>query len=152
MRPPHLAAETVVSVYNRAIATILRELDAMDEGDAVREQLAAFADQRSPYRQLLAGIVPADDGSLDPAQVVANVGRMSHVAEPEDALGRWLYEYASYALFLARPQLLRARQERAESGVSSDQARLSQRVAEILEPIVPVDPASIAAPLPSRTP
>ncbi len=152
VRPPHLAAEMVVSVYNRAIATILRELDAMDEGDAVREQLAAFADQRSPYRQLLAGIVPADDGSLDPAQVVANVGRMSHVAEPEDALGRWLYEYASYALFLARPQLLRARQERADSGVPSDQPRLSQRVAEILEPIVPVDPAAVAPPLPSRAP
>jgi hypothetical protein len=78
---------------------------------------------------------------------------MSHVSEPEDALGRWLYEYASYALFLARPQLLRARQERAESGAPSEQPRLSQRVAQILEPIVPVDPSSAGVPpVPSRFP
>jgi hypothetical protein len=147
VKPPRLQAETVVSVYNRAIATILRELDAMDEGDAVREQLAAFAAQRDPYRHLFAGIMPADDGSLDPLRVVANLRRMSGVADPEEALGRWLYEYASYGLFLARPQLLRARQERGSEGAApSDRPRLSQRVAQILEPIVPVDPSSAGRP------
>lgn len=141
IKPPRLDAPTVVSVYNRAIATILRELDAMDEGDAVRAQLAEFAG-RDPYRQLLFDVSPADDGSLDPHRVALNMDRFANVADPEETLGRWLYEYASYALFLARPQLLRAKRERGESSAPSDRPRLSQRVAEILDPIVPVDPSS----------
>lgn len=137
VKPPRLDAPTIVAVYNRAIATILRELDAMDEGDAVREQLAGFAG-RDPYRQLLFGVTPADDGTLDPAAVARNLDRFANLADPEETLGRWLYEYASYALFLARPQLLRARNDAAPN----DRPRLSQRVAEILDPIVPIDPSS----------
>lgn len=142
VKPPRLDKPTIVAVYNRAIATILRELDAMDEGDAVREQLAAFAG-RDPYRQLLFDVTPADDGTLDPGAVSRNMDRFANLADPEDTLGRWLYEYASYALFLARPQLLRARTERGEAA-PSERPRLSQRVAEILDPIVPVDPSSAA--------
>ncbi len=150
VKPPRLDRATVVAVYNRAIAMILRELDAMDEGDAVRTQLADFA-TRDPYRQLLFDISPADDGSLDPHSVASNMNRFPNVADPEETLGRWLYEYASYALFLARPQLLRAKRERGDAGGLSERPRLSQRVAAILDPIVPVDPSSATGvPRPER--
>lgn len=146
VKPPRLLAETVVAVYNRAIAMILRELDAMDEGDAVREQLAAWAAQREPYRALFTGFEPADDGALDARRIVANLPDLGMLPEPEDTLARMLYEYASYALFLARPQLSRGRAERADgtppsSNDGNEGPRLSQRVAAILEPIVPIDPA-----------
>jgi hypothetical protein len=134
IRPPLLSPSAIVNIYNGAIALILRELDAMDEGDAVREQLATFAAQSPALRALLGGEMPADDGTVDEARVIANVERTDAPADAPALLASALHEYASYALFLARPHV--RRMEEAREGRSE---RLSSRVSAILEPIAPPD-------------
>jgi hypothetical protein len=127
VRGPTLAPFDIVATYNRAIGLILRELDAMDEGDTVREQLAAFAAQRGAL-DMLRGAGPSDDGTLDATKIASNLG-----AGGEQRLADHLYEAASYALFLARPHL-----KRRDLGKNRDvKSRLSQRVSELLEPIAP---------------
>jgi hypothetical protein len=131
VRPPRLPPEEALAAYNRAIAMILRELDAMDEGDEIRQQLAKFAASGGVYAQLFKGAGPDDDGTIDANKVAENIATFEQPKEAEAMLGRWLYEYASYALFLARPIVRRAEDARR----SQPRQRLSQRVAEILEPI-----------------
>src|SRR5262249_35437272 len=113
-----------------------REVDAMDEGDAVRLQLAMFTAKSPVYPQLFDGAGPADDGTLDGARVSDNVARFEDPIEAEDLLGQWLHEYISYALFLARPHLRRAQDARAAAQVAP-KARLSELVSTIVEPIAP---------------
>jgi hypothetical protein len=125
VRPPRTSTEAAVGIYNDAIALVLRELDAMDEGDQVRTQLAEFAESKG-LAALFLGAGPDDDGSLDVATVVRNASALGAAAL--DALPRRLFEYASYALFLARPHLRRADQ-------SQGKPRITQRVARMLEPI-----------------
>jgi hypothetical protein len=132
IKPPRLTTNDIVDVFNGAIAVILRELDAMDEGDPVREQLAKFAADRSPA-PLLAGAGPADDGTLDGARIALNIAAVDDPRAVE-TLSRWLYEYASYALFLARPHLRRRHEGDQEN---SPQPRLSARVSALLDPIAP---------------
>jgi hypothetical protein len=132
VKAPRLTAKAVVDVYNQAISLILRELDAIDEGDSVREQLVAFANKGDAYATLFVGAGPADDGTLDAARVADNVTRVSNAKDAEEKLAQWLYDYASYALFLARPHLQRVQAARDESGAPK---RLSQRVNALLQPI-----------------
>ena len=127
-----------------ALAKMERQVaDALDKGARLvtgGERLTADGlDAGCFYAPtLLADVTPADDGTLDPTAVARNLDRFANLTDPEETLGRWLYEYASYALFLARPQLLRAKGD----APPNDRPRLSQRVAEILDPIVPIDPSS----------
>lgn len=132
VRAPRVDARSAVDVFNRAVALILRELDAMDVGDTVREHLTAFAVGKPHYGPLLGGAGPADDGTLDAARIVDNVAKAGKSAEQD--LTALLYEYASYALFLARPHLRRSREAR---GAAPEGPRLSARVSAILEPIAP---------------
>lgn len=127
IKEPRLSVAATVRIYNNAIALLLRELDAMDEGDAVREQLATFTTEPS-FAALLAGAGPSDDGTLDASVVTENVGR----ADPRtaEALPQKLYELGSYALFLARPHLDRMAPPR-----DGTRPRLSARVSAILDPI-----------------
>jgi hypothetical protein len=133
IKPPRLTAKAVVDVYNQAIALILRELDAIDEGDSIRDQLVSFASKGEVYTTLFVGAGPADDGTLDAAKVAENVMRVSNAKDAEEKLAHWLYEYASYALFLARPHLQRVQAAKEESGAAPK--RLSQRVNAVLQPI-----------------
>lgn len=128
IKPPKLDHEEVVTVFNEAIALVLRELDAMDQGDAVRSQLAEIA-QRGVFPRLLVGVRPADDGTLDPALLARNIAAFPDPAEAAEQLSQWLSEYVSYALFLARPHIARARRARPDSVGSP---RLSQRVGALL--------------------
>lgn len=130
VREPSLGVRDAVRTYNGAIALLLRELDAMDEGDAVREQLAAFA-SADPLARALAGAGPADDGTLDDAVVEANVAKSGSARDLADAIPAKLHEMASYALFLARPHLARM----AQGGSDEKRPRLSTRVAAMLEPL-----------------
>jgi hypothetical protein len=130
IRPPRLPTPAIVDAFNNAIALILRELDAMDEGDAVRAQLATFAEQSPVFRDLCANAGPADDGTLDPATVAANTARAESTEETEDRLAAFLHEFASYALFLARPHL-----RRFERGGARRKQRISTRVSAMLDPI-----------------
>jgi hypothetical protein len=136
--PPRLQPRESTEVYNEAIALVLRELDAMDVGDAIRQQLAAFAADREVCRALFAGAGPADDGTLQPQRVASNSIELTS-EQKEEVVAKALYEYASYALFLARPHLHRAQEaQRAEEGLPKK--RLSQRVTAMLEPLAPPAP------------
>ena len=151
VKPPRLGPKDAVDVYNRAIALILRELDAMDEGDQVREQLAEFAASTMGFPELFAGAGPADDGTLDGAAIAANFARVKPAAEngtsAEERLAERLHEYASYALFLARPHLRRAEDARA-ARAGEGSGRLSQRVMELLQPITPEHGRRLKGPSP----
>jgi hypothetical protein len=135
MKPPRLIVKAVVEVYNQAIALILRELDAIDEGDAIREQLVAFAGKGTEYQTLFAGAGPSDDGTLDTARITENLTRLGDAKDAEDKLAQVLYEYASYALFLARPHLQRGEDAKVGGTDASGSKRLSQRIKTMLEPI-----------------
>jgi hypothetical protein len=131
VRRPTMSAIAAVEVYNAAIALLLRELDAMDEGDAVREQLATFAN-KAPFAQIFKDAGPADDGTLIPEQVAQNIAAKDVPPSATDQLPGWLHDYASYALFLARPHL-----RRKQSSAHPERPRLSMRVTELLNPLTP---------------
>ena len=137
VKSPRPKPEACVEVYNRAIALILRELDAMDEGDEARIQLAAWLRSRAPLAEMLAGAGPSDDGTFDPKRVAANVAASTDRVAIEVLLGRGLHELASYAVFLARPHTHRAEQARTRGEPITARKRLSQRVVELLAPIAP---------------
>lgn len=128
IEPPRIGCSHVIEVYNRAITLLLRELDAMDEGDEVREKLARFA--ADAPSELFAGAGPADDGTFDGPKVEGNAAA---IADAEERVASWLYDYASYALFLARPHL----QRRYGDHPPRDEARVSMRVAALLAPLAP---------------
>jgi hypothetical protein len=137
--PPRIRPGAAVEVFNGAVALLLRELDAIDEGDAVRLQLASRVASSAPLTRLLSGAGPSDDGTFDVARVLQNLAQLPDAprAKAEESLGRWLHEHASYALFLARPHLRRA-QDRVAGG--SPRSPVSQVVSGMLEPIAPRDP------------
>lgn len=128
--PPRLGVRRTVEVYNDAIVVLLRELDAMDEGDGVRESLAKFASAEAD--SFLADATPAEDGTLDVDETVARIDGAPDSLAAEDRLAKWLYDYASYAVFLARPHL--DRREDVSAGATS---RVSRRVADLLDPLAP---------------
>ena len=134
IRPPRLRARAAVEVYNEAVVLLLRELDAIDQGDVVREQLAAWV-TTSSLGPLLEGAGPSDDGALDAGRVEENIAKRADGAAVEEALGGWLHEHASYALFLARPHLRRAH-DRAKDSLPP----VSQVVSGMLEAIAPHPP------------
>jgi hypothetical protein len=134
IRPPRLKPTASVDVYNAAIALLLRELDAIDQGDEVRAQLATRVAATPNLAQVLDGSGPSDDGTFDEARVGQNLMRATNARAAEDGLGRWLHEHASYALFLARPHLSRA-QARGPEGTPP--SPVSQLVTGMLAPIAP---------------
>jgi hypothetical protein len=138
VHPPRLGPAAAVEIFNAAVALLLRELDAIDEGDAVRMQLASRVASSAPLTRVLSGAGPSDDGTFEAARVTKNVAKLqgSERAEIEESLGRILHEHASYALFLARPHLRRAQARASEDATRSP---ISLVVSGMLEPIAPRD-------------
>ena len=128
--PPRIGVTRIVEVYNEPLAFLLRELDAANEGARVRAQLEKFASEQE-NGHLVKGAGPNHDGTFDAAVVLSNVGAEADPDEAEGHLSTLLYDYASYALFLARPHLHR-KEER------DDEPRVSSRVAAMLEAIAPL--------------
>lgn len=141
---PHVAPVAAIDACNRAVALILRELDAMDQGDAVRDQLAAYATEPRVHAQLFAGAGPADDGTFDVQRIVQNLSRWETGAG--EMLPGWLYEYASHALSLAQPLVQRREQAPVAQPFGEIRPKLSQRVSRILHPIASHVPATNAPP------
>ena len=101
-------------------------------------ELAAFAQKEKTYVTLFAGAGPEDDGTLDAKRVAQNAKALPAAIKKDETLSKLFHEYASYALFLARPHLRRAQaREHAMASDLSSKARLSQRVATMLEPLAP---------------
>lgn len=103
--PRPTGPKALVLLFNEAIAAILSEVDGAGEGDEVREQLAAFANGAGIYDALFRDAGPALDGTLAPDPVVANAIVLAGPEQAEPMLAQWLYEYASFAMFVAEPHL-----------------------------------------------
>jgi hypothetical protein len=133
-RPTGPAA--VVALFNQAIATIYREVDAVGRGGEVREQLASFATGAGVYDALFQKGGPAADGTVDQDRIVENVAVLVGPEQAETMLAQWLYEYVSFALFVAEP-LLRQPGEGPMSRATSEQRQLSRKIAELIGPLAP---------------
>lgn len=122
--------EGVVSTFNEAISLILVETDRYKGASQdIRASLASFAASGVVYAPIFRGAGPADDGTLDVTQVLKNLEQMSDLEEPLTSLSEWLYEYASFAMFIAEPVL--------RAGAQSDASDVSRRVAALLAPLAP---------------
>lgn len=127
--PSQGGTEGVVSIFNEAIRLIMTEVDKYPgaSGD-IRESLASFAASGEVYEPIFRGAGPAQDGTLDVVRVADNA-RQRQGAVSDRELAEWLYEYASFAMFIAEPVL--------RAGARSDAAGVSSRVSDLLAPLAP---------------
>jgi len=138
LRPPRpTGAEAIVALFNQAISLILRKVDEVGGGDEVRSQLASFATASGVYDQLFRDAGPAADGTLKGDKIAATIDLLVGGGNSVAMLGQWLFEYASFAMFIAEP-LLRLR-PRADGGSAAapQSAAVSRAVAELLSPLAP---------------
>ena len=135
LRPPRPdGAEAIVTLFNQAIALILKKVDAVGGGDEVRAQLASFATASGVYDQLFGDAGPAADGTLDADKIAEHIELLVAGENSVAMLGQWLFEYASFAMFIAEP-LLRARAVGEDGAPQS--AAVSKAVSELLAPLAP---------------
>jgi Domain of unknown function (DUF4388) len=132
-RPTGPAA--IVALFNEAIAMIFREVDAVEHGNEVREQLTSFATGAGIYDALFRKAGPALDGTLVPERIVENVAIMVGPDQAESMLGQWLYEYISFAIFVAEPFL--RPESVAGGGRRGEGTNLVRTVAEMMAPLAP---------------
>ncbi len=132
--PRESSTHAIVGVFNSAMRMLMRELDAIDDTDAVRLELGRFARNHGLYAALFRNALPADDGTLDPGRISSNISRMSAPDHADRMLADSLYEYASYALFLARPHLARA-EGSAPKEAAPKKTRLSGTFRDLLAPL-----------------
>lgn len=130
VRPPRRSGlEGVVADFNEAIRLIVAEADKYGSaGKEIRRSLELFAASSEAHAALFRDAGPADDGSLDEGRVVTNVTAMG-VADAARVLAGWLYEYATYAMFVAEPVML--------AGAGREAASISSRVARLIAPLAP---------------
>jgi hypothetical protein len=141
-RPTGPAA--VVALFNEGISMIFRELDAAPgggHGGEVREQLASFATGAGVYDALFRKAGPAADGTVNIEKITENIAVMVGPEQAEATLAQWLYEYVSFAVFVAEP-FLRPVHESSSGPVSIrggavPASSLSKRVAELVRPLSP---------------
>jgi hypothetical protein len=135
-RPTGSAA--IVALYNQAIAMIFAEVDATGRGGEVREQLASFATGAGIYDSLFRKAGPATDGTLVAERIVENVAVLVGPDQAETMLAQWLYEYVSFAMFVAEPYL-RPATEGPGSPRKGDVMGLglAKKVAELIAPLAP---------------
>jgi hypothetical protein len=138
MRPPRpTGPQAIVTLFNQAIALILSKVDEAGGGDDIREQLASFATASGVYDALFRDAGPAPDGTLDVEKIAESIQQLVGGENALGMLAQWLYEYASFAMFIAEP-LLRSRVIDEASGPPTSQgAAVSRRVAELLAPLAP---------------
>jgi hypothetical protein len=132
VHPPRpTTAQALVALFNRAMALILERVDQAGGGRAVRDQLASFATASGVYDALFRDAGPRPDGTLDPDRIAETLAGMVGPADRLGMLAQWLYEYASFAMFIAEP-LLRSR---SDPNGQSEGAAVSRQVAELLAPL-----------------
>ncbi len=136
IHPPRpTGPSAIVTLFNQAIALILVRVDEVGGGAEIREQLSSFATASGVYDALFRDAGPAPDGTLDPEKIAETILQL--VAGNATAmLAQWLYEYASFAMFIAEP-LLRSRMVDDGAGPTSEGASVSRKVAELLAPLAP---------------
>ena len=138
LRPPRpTGAQAIVALFNQAVSLVLRKVDEVGGGEEVRAQLASFATASGVYDQLFRDAGPAVDGTLDGDKIAETIELLVGGGNSVAMLGQWLFEYASFAMFIAEP-LLRSR---AGAGDGPDAAPpsvgVTRAVAELLAPLAP---------------
>lgn len=127
----------IVTLFNQAIRLVLQKVDEVGGGNDIREQLASFATASGVYDALFRDAGPFPDGTLDADKIADTITVLVGPEEAETMLAQWLYEYASFAMFIAEP-LLRSRViDEPDGAPSSEGATVSRRVAELLAPLAP---------------
>ena len=136
--PRPTGGAAIVALFNQAIAMILGEVDTTRHGSEVREQLASFATGAGVYDALFRKAGPASDGTLTAERIVENVIMLVGPEQGETMLAQWLYEYASFAMFVAEPYL-RPSAEGTGAARKGDVtgAGLAKKVAELIAPLAP---------------
>jgi hypothetical protein len=137
VHPPRpTGPKSMVVLFNEAIAMILAEVDAVGHGEEVRAQLASFASAAGIYDALFRGAGPEADGTLAAERVIENATMLAGPDQAEPMLAQWLYEYVSFAMFVAEPHL-RPGAEGQPSSRRGDAPPLSRRVAQLVGPLAP---------------
>jgi hypothetical protein len=129
-RPTGPAA--TVAAFNEAMQKVQAELTAIGKWPEVRDQLASFATGAGIYNALFRRAGPQEDGSLIIETIVENVTVMVGPAQAEAMLAQWLYEYVSFAVFVAEPYL-RQHEPISRDGPSSQP--LSTRLSALIAPL-----------------
>ncbi len=118
----------VVARFNEAMSLLLGSVDSLGRGAEVRDQLSSFATGAGVYDALFMGAGPAADGTLDVDRIIENITMMAGPGEQGEAmLAQWLYEYASFGLFVSEP-ILRA---------SDKQGQVARKAGELIAPLAP---------------
>jgi len=155
LTPRPTGSAAVVALFNEAISLIFHDLDVVGRGGEVREQLSSFATGAGVYDSLFRRAGPAADGTVVTEKIIENIGVLVGPEQAETTLAQWLYEYVSFAVFVAEPFLRghdtqeplghdgaasgpkpRAPAEPPSSG-SPAGSSLSRRVAELVRPLAP---------------
>jgi hypothetical protein len=144
-RPTGTAA--VVALFNEAISLIFREVDAVGDGrrgGEVREQLASFATGAGVYDALFRRAGPSPDGTVVTDKIIENISVLVGAEQAETTLAQWLYEYVSFAVFVAEPFLRPNHDTHEDTGGPVSQragapsgSTLSKRVAKLVRPLAP---------------
>ncbi|MBW2456882.1 MAG: DUF4388 domain-containing protein [Deltaproteobacteria bacterium] len=136
LRPPRPdGAQAIVALFNQAVGLILQKVDAVGGGEEVRGQLASFATASGVYDQLFGDAGPAADGTLDADKIAEHIELLVGGGNAVAMLGQWLFEYASFAMFIAEP-LLRSR-SMGDGSTPPPSAAVSKAVSELLAPLAP---------------
>ncbi|MFO0551693.1 MAG: DUF4388 domain-containing protein [Polyangiaceae bacterium] len=125
-RPTGPAA--IVARFNEALSQLLATVDLVGRGKDVRDQLSSFATGAGVYDALFMGAGPQPDGTLLPDRILDNAAMMVGPGEAGEAmLSQWLYEYASFGLFVCEPVLR-----------THDKLNMTARkVGELIAPLAP---------------
>jgi hypothetical protein len=126
-------AESIVGVFNRALAAVHAACAEVGKAGELRDGLARFATGAGIYDPLFLSAGPLDDGTLKPERVSRNLAALAG-DDPDAWLIQLMHEYVGFAMF------------QAESLLGRDAQRtLRDSIAEMLKPVRPVDSPSSAA-------
>lgn len=104
VQPPRpTGKQAIVALFNQIISLILQPIVALDRAPEIREQLASFATGAGVYDVLFQGAGPNEEGTFVAERISDNVAMLVGEDEADPMLSQWLYEYASFALFVAEP-------------------------------------------------
>ena len=123
-------------LFNQAIELILKKVSAAGGARDVREQLASFATASGVYDALFRDAGPSQTGALDPQKIAENIEMLVGREDAVAMLRQWLYEYASFAMFISEPLLRVRKLSEGSEPPSTEGATVSRQVAELLKPLI----------------
>lgn len=127
--PRPQGAESIVGVFNRALAAIHAACGEAGKSSELKDGLARFATGAGIYDPLFLSAGPLEDGTLRPDRVSRNLAALAG-DDPDAWLIQLMHEYVGFAMF------------QAESLLARDVERaLKDSVAEMLKPVRPLDGA-----------